>query len=71
MPQRHNALGGIWEDVQMVFPSPLSAITNIKEKQPIQVLSPMLLFLCVVVAPLFETMQVMFAKLQCEDLVMS
>ncbi len=26
MPQGHNAVGGVWEDAQMVFPSPLSAI---------------------------------------------
>jgi hypothetical protein len=26
MPQRHNAVGGVWEDVQMVSPSSLSAV---------------------------------------------
>jgi hypothetical protein len=42
----------------------------IEEKQPIQALSPAWSILCVVITPLFETMQVTFAKLQCQDLVM-
>ncbi len=42
----------------------------IEEKQPIQASSLVWWILCVVVAPLFETMQVTFAKLQCQDLVM-
>ncbi|CAM6011352.1 unnamed protein product [Sphagnum balticum] len=43
----------------------------IEEKQPIQAPSPAWWILCVVVAPFFEMMQVTFAKLQCQDLVMS
>jgi hypothetical protein len=38
----------------------------IEEKQPIQAWW----ILCVAIAPLFEMMQVMFPKLQCQDLVM-
>jgi hypothetical protein len=43
----------------------------IKEKQPIQAPLPTWWILCNAVAPLFEMMQVTFAKLQCQDLVMS
>ncbi|CAK9879569.1 unnamed protein product [Sphagnum jensenii] len=42
-----------------------------EEKQPIQVSLPAWWILCAMVTPLFQTMQVTFAKLQCQDLVMS
>jgi len=41
----------------------------IEEKQPIQALLREWWILCAAIAPLFETMQVTFTKLQCQDLV--
>jgi hypothetical protein len=42
----------------------------IKDKQPIQIPSLAWWILCAAINPLFKTMQVTFAKLQCKDLMM-
>jgi hypothetical protein len=71
MPWRHSAVGGVWGDVQMVFPSPSPGTIVYRGEATNPSFVASVVDPVHSVTPLFETMQITFPKLQCHELVMS